>query len=401
MAKPRLLYASPFPPRRSGVSAYSQWLVQGLKEHFQITLLLDDDTLAGPDLLHDFQRLTYRAGPVDFTSYDHVLYNVGNNRHFHAYIYDAFLNYPAPVILHDVILYYLAVGYYQDSPLFYSRLYDLGGAAAVSTVKDCRKTGQDPLTFARPQELALNREIILQAPLIFVHSRDAMDRVMNAGARDVRQIAMVDMGKGVESPTPGASPPASSSYLADRFGIPDHALVLASLGFIAPTKQNQTVCRALPLLQQLTPRTLYYVMAGEGNHADEYLSDRIVKTGYLATPAYEAVLERCDLVANLRQPSMGETSMSLVQAMSAGKPCLVSDLAWFAELPDDAVIKIPHRDPEAEIPAVLAPYLQGRKDLSRVGDNARAYVREHHNLSRIAADIARALLESRGPAERP
>lgn len=400
MNKPRLLYASPFPPRRTGVSDYSRCLVQGLKEHFQITLLLDNDTLDDPALRHEFQRLTYRTGQIDFAAYDHVLYNLGNNQHFHAYIYDAFLNHPAPVILHDVILYYMTVGYYRTSPLFYSRLYEIGGAAAVSVVKDCHKTGQDPLTFARPQELPLNREVLRRAPLIFVHSQDARGRLMRGGARDVRQIAMVDMGAQAASPPPGAAPQSSPSYLADRFGIPDDALVMASLGIIAPTKQNQVLCRVLPALQKLTSHAIYYVMAGEGNHADEYLSDRIIKTGYLATADYEDVLQRCDLVANLRHPSMGETSISLIHAMSAGKPCLVTDQAWFAELPHDAVIKIPHRNPLSEIPAVMAPYLQGRRDLTRVGDNARAYVRKHHDLSRIAAALARGLKESPPPVGR-
>jgi len=97
---------------------------------------------------------------------------------------------------------------------------------------------------------------------------------------------------------------------------------------------------------------------------------------------------------------MGETSISLIHAMSAGKPCVVSDLAWFSELPDDAVIKIGTVDPEAELTATLSHYLKHPDELARIGRNAREYVRSRHSLPETAATIARALRGSRGTGGR-
>ena len=58
----------------------------------------------------------------------------------------------------------------------------------------------------------------------------------------------------------------------------------------------------------------------------------------------------CDVLVNLRSPTMGETSGSVIRGLSLGKPMLVSDLGWFSELPDDVVLKIPVD--EYEVPTI-------------------------------------------------
>ena len=59
-----------------------------------------------------------------------------------------------------------------------------------------------------------------------------------------------------------------------------------------------------------------------------------------------------DLAVNLRYPSAGETSGTLIRAFESGKPVAVSDYAQFAEFPDDCVVKIPFGDAEV---TTLAP----------------------------------------------
>ncbi len=49
----------------------------------------------------------------------------------------------------------------------------------------------------------------------------------------------------------------------------------------------------------------------------------------------------CDIVLNLRYPTVGETSGSLQRALGLGKAVIVSDVGAFAELPDDVCLKVP------------------------------------------------------------
>jgi len=46
---------------------------------------------------------------------------------------------------------------------------------------------------------------------------------------------------------------------------------------------------------------------------------------------------RRDIAINLRGHTVGETSASLCRLMGIGVPAVVSDIGWFAEIPDDCV----------------------------------------------------------------
>ena len=63
-------------------------------------------------------------------------------------------------------------------------------------------------------------------------------------------------------------------------------------------------------------------------------------TGYVDDAEFDDYYAAADRLVNLRYPSAGETSGTLIRAFEAGKPVAVSDYAQFAELPDDVVTKI-------------------------------------------------------------
>ena len=86
----------------------------------------------------------------------------------------------------------------------------------------------------------------------------------------------------------------------------------------------------------------------------------------------------CDVLVNLRSPTMGETSGSVIRGLSLGKPMLVSDVGWFSELPDGAALKIPVDEFEV---ATIAGALELAADhAAELGAAARAYVRREHDL---------------------
>src|SRR5262249_1887542 len=72
-------------------------------------------------------------------------------------------------------------------------------------------------------------------------------------------------------------------------------------------------------------------------------------TGYIDEADFGAYFAAVDRLVNLRYPSAGETSGTLIRAFEAGKPVAVSDYAQFAEYPDDCVVKIPFGNREIEM----------------------------------------------------
>ena len=112
MSRSRLLYASPFAPMKSGISDYSEILVYGLKDYFDVTLLIDDYRLQN-QLCEDFRvKVLKKDQPVP-NSFDYRIYNIGNHPQFHSYIYRAAIDKPGLIILHDFVLYYYLTDRYR------------------------------------------------------------------------------------------------------------------------------------------------------------------------------------------------------------------------------------------------------------------------------------------------
>src|SRR5437763_8460602 len=96
---------------------------------------------------------------------------------------------------------------------------------------------------------------------------------------------------------------------------------------------------------------------------------------------------------------MGETSGSAIRALSLGKPLVVSDVGWFAELPDDVALKVPvGGDEEIDAIAAALERLAEPGVAARMGEQARAYVAREHDLERVATQYAAALEQAAGDA---
>ena len=102
-----------------------------------------------------------------------------------------------------------------------------------------------------------------------------------------------------------------------------------------------------------------------------------------------SLMAACDVLVNLRYPTMGETSGSVIRALGLGKPLLVSDVGWFSELPDDVVLKIPVD--EYEVVTLDAALEFALEHGDALGAAARAYVEREHSLPKVADAYAAAL----------
>ena len=78
-----------------------------------------------------------------------------------------------------------------------------------------------------------------------------------------------------------------------------------------------------------------------------------------------ALMAACDACLNLRAPTMGETSGSVVRQLSLGKPVVVSDVGWFSELPDEVALKIPVDEREVETLHAALELLATRPEVRR------------------------------------
>src|SRR5262249_26182507 len=78
------------------------------------------------------------------------------------------------------------------------------------------------------------------------------------------------------------------------------------------------------------------------------------------------------------------------------RPMLVSDVGWFAELPDGVALKIPVD--EYETPTIAGALELAADHAAELGAAAREYVRREHDLGRTADGYVAALEQAAGGA---
>ena len=124
------------------------------------------------------------------------------------------------------------------------------------------------------------------------------------------------------------------------------------------------------------------------------LTDGVDRLDYVPEERMWSLMAACDVLVNLRYPTMGETSGSVIRGLSLGKPLVVSDVGWFAELPDDVVLKVPVD--EYEVATLEAALGFAAEHAAELGATARAYVEREHALPRVADAYAEAITVTAG-----
>jgi len=110
--------------------------------------------------------------------------------------------------------------------------------------------------------------------------------------------------------------------------------------------------------------------------------------GFVDEAELDARLAEAHLVFNLRHPTMGEASGSQMRIWNAAAPSVVTDLGWYADLPNETVFKI---DPDNEGPALQRLIRQLAEDPSEgraKGLAGRARLENHHAPARYAQGVA-------------
>lgn len=115
------------------------------------------------------------------------------------------------------------------------------------------------------------------------------------------------------------------------------------------------------------------------------VADRVTVVPDVSDDDFRAWLFAADIVVDLRHPHRGEVSGSLVRAMQAGRPSIVSGVGTYLDIPGDLVLRVAPGPPDpAELATALRRLIQDRDLRLGMGERARAHV------ARLAAEDATA-----------
>jgi glycosyltransferase involved in cell wall biosynthesis len=369
----KVAYFSPMPPERTGVADYSALLLPALGERLDVTVA---------------RRGRKRA----LRHADIGVYHVGNNPDAHAWIVDALRRRPGVVVLHDFVLHHLVAGMtigrrdghgYLDAM---EREHGVVGRLLAHGVLDKRIP---PLWESRPADFPLARFVLEHATGLIVHSRFVRDLARAAGYE--RPVWVVPHPAW---PLPGIP--------ADR---PAAGLVVGCFGVVNASKRIPELLRAFARVRARRPEATLLLVGptSPGFDLDRRLqrvglaADGLVREGWVDERRLWALMAGVDVCVNLRHPTMGETSGTVIRSLSLGKPLVVSDVGWFSELPDGVALKVPVDETETETLEAALELLVAREGVRQeMGRAAAELARREHDLLRVADLYAAALEEAAG-----
>ncbi len=372
----RVAYYSPLPPERSGIADYSALLLPALERRMEV------------DVVRRGSRRFRRRSDV-------FLYHVGNDPAAHGWIVEALRRWPGVVVLHDYVIHHLVAGMTLgrgDAWGYLGAMERDAGAVGRMLAHGVIDGLVPPLWENRADDYPLTGEVLGVATGVIVHSGYVERLVRESFAGPLWQV-----------PHPAWTPPAEIPAVA----LPEGRTIIGCFGHLNPATRLPELLAAFAVLRERAPEALLVLVGSLAQGLRlESLCDRfglgpndVLHVDYVDEPTLWGYLSACSVCVNLRFPTMGETSGIVIRALSLGRPLVVSDVGWFAELPDAVAVKVPVGEDEVPALADALERLARDPDLrAQMGEAGQGLAKGPHDLERVADAYAAALEESAGGA---
>jgi glycosyltransferase involved in cell wall biosynthesis len=380
----RILWASPLPPVRSGVSDYAVELLEALGPRARVRVVQPPGWSVPRDWPLD-DRVELVPTAAEAAPDEVSLVHLGNNPH-HLWLLERLGRPRTAVVLHDMVLHHLLVEAVVADPGFGplgARLHEAHGDRG-SALADAREVGfagrRDPFLFAA------RRPFVHRANAVIVHSRWARDAVL-AEAPDL------PVGRiGLPTADPG---PVDRTVVRSRLGLAEQDLVVMHLGFLTPAKGLQAILGGVSAAVR-SGVAARLVLVGEGAAGDQLrqsakaagIGDRVIATGWVRPDEFLSVPAAADLGVVFRTPSAGETSAAAIRFLACGTPVAVGGRRQFLELPEPAAPRLtPGPSAPAELARLLAAAAQGGEAWQQRRRAARECYKAEHTPDMAAEQL--------------
>jgi len=393
----KIVLLTPLPPAPTGIADYSALLLRALSTSAPGVSI---ETLSSRE---EAERFHPPSGPHVF------VYQVGNSPH-HDFLYPTLFRYRGVLVLHDLVLHHARLFSHLESPEVRAYREDIGDSSkrerarvrleeyrseareAYPAVGDdvaeiALRIGGGRLLYAYP----LYEHLVRRSLLTLVHSETARDEVLSScpGA-DVRRVRM-----GVSLPSMVPRDEARR-----RLGLASDDLLLASFGLVTPEKRISTSIRALARLKAAGVRATYLLVGGRVAHYDPLreareagVAENVRLVGRVPEEEFRLYAFASDLCLNLRYPSAGETSATLLGLLACGRPVMVTDQVHVRDLPDSVVARSALEGEEDGLYCDLMDLIRCERRRRELGEAARRYAESEASPEAMAKDYL-AVLEA-------
>jgi glycosyltransferase involved in cell wall biosynthesis len=374
---------TPWPPQKSGIADYAYALAAGLLAH-DVELQVITGAAKPVPLDGCSVRSDSDQAPLTLSADAFPVFQLGNNAAFHAFQPQLLARFGGLVQLHDPVLHHLHVdrtlaaghgSYWDDLRFWY-------GPAVADACQQMTALGAPPWTHAAVTAIPFFEPYLQFADAVLVHSQDALRRI---GERlpGLRGYCLPQCYPLSLQPIEARSPP-------------ERPLRVGVFGWIEPHKRIDQILAAIATLRDRGVEIDLDIcgpagatMTGLGNEIAALGLGRSVRLrGHVEHRAFLSGIAGVDLCINLRDPSMGEASAVVTQALQLGTPVIVTDTGWYAELPS-CVLKVPAGPGATDaLVAHLARLHAHRDEVRALADATRRYAAAHLDFAGATARYA-------------
>jgi glycosyltransferase involved in cell wall biosynthesis/SAM-dependent methyltransferase len=316
----------------------------------------------------------------DPSGFDIALYQIGNNQH-HAFAYEEALRTPGVVVMHEANLHHLIAEMTikrQDWDAYLREVEYDGGPDALAYARRVRALEVGPDYEGVP----MLRRVLERSRGVIVHSRCVENEVRKAGFGG--PVAVIPHGAWI--------PEADRMAFRQRLGVDAAASLIGVFGFLKPYKRITESLRAFKRLLRVDPRARM-ILVGEPHPA--YPLRSIIEglgiganvriMGFTPIEDFVGYIAACDIVLNLRYPTVGESSGTLLRSLGLGRAVIVSDVGSFCEYPSEICLKVPVDATEEDTLFEYLNLLVTRPAVGQeMGERARRWVERECNWDSVA-----------------
>ena len=311
---------------------------------------------------------------------DEIVYQIGDNYDYHEGCIEWLPRYPGIVCLHDFFIGNLFLAWastrLEEGKAVLRNWY---GDDAATKFFEYRTIEEfiDGTHHISP----MTEWICSMATGVITHSSWGVDRVLKSCAGPVF-VAPLPYNR-------------SSWSISEAPNKPNKTFEILTIGNVNENKRAESVIKAISTSRILRDTTVYHLVGAVRPNVKEKLNNlaaemkvKISIAGEVSDERLTQAIHDADVISCLRWPSLEAASASAIEALLYGKATVVTNVHFYAELPDEYVSKVEVCDEISSLRAVLEKLFQNPVQRQLQGEKAQRWAVKTFSSVNYAARLA-------------
>ncbi len=369
----KIAWLSPFPPIKSGISVYSEELVNYFNFNFSNKIDIDKITIEKNKFIKSIDE-------INIKNYDKIVYSIGNHP-IHKKIYNIMLRYPGIVFIHDINIHDLIYYLNRFNKVRYVNYLLNENNIEEEDIKKLIR-GKDSILF---QKYNMIKQTILKNYGFIVHTKNTFNIIKSINSsKDVFLLKHISVW-----------------HKFKQLDLKKNTIRIGVFGYMS---KNRQIDRILEIIKGFNKKSIKeYKIIFVGEDADIELEKIINKTNTnnicevyrnINDNRFLELMQTCDIGINIKYPYYGEMSSNIIKFMGFGIPVIVNECA-FTDIPNNTVYKIKMNNFENEFYSILNLLENSDKIFYNINKNAYNYITEYHSIEKNANELIDFILNTK------